>query len=341
MLDGSFRAIKAVVVTFMSVVSPIKEGYGEESCTEVAPASKSSCSKAPIIEEGYANWSVRSGMWFPTGCVRSKISSGIYKTEVTTNGWCLVPISFPSDTLLRLPGTPIDLILDEIKKFWERRNIFEACGFIHKRGILLYGPAGAGKTSIIKILCNDIVDREGIVLSITSASLAEEVLHIIRQIEPERPILTIWEDIETFMGNERSESTRSLLSLLDGETQVNHIVNLATTNKPEMLEDRIARRPGRFDLVIGLNPPVLEAREEYLRSILHGTVSGQQIRLMAEKTEGLGLAHLRELIASSHCLGNDLDKTLDRLRGNIKEVFKVKNNSNSPTLGFTTHFSKD
>ena len=158
-----------------------------------------------------------------------------------------------------------------------------------------------------------------------------------RQTPPRRPILTIIEDIETFMGpSDESSSARALLALLDGETQVDHIVHLATTNKPEQLEDRIVKRPGRFDLVVGLNHPVAEARKAYLHNLLKDHVSVEELDAMVEETEGLGLAHLRELVVASYCLGMDRKETLARLRTNFKKNLKMKKTGEQ--LGFTVNF---
>jgi len=305
--------------------------------TEIA-ANQSSGAVAGDEDNEYYHWSLRNGLYRPVGKTQDGVPSGIYEVANDNQGWYLSKVKFPSDTLLRLPGMPIDLILDQIKVFWQREELFKQTGLLHKRGILMYGPAGAGKTSIIRLLCDDIVRRDGIVIMVTNCRLTENALGGIRQIEPRRPILTIIEDIETFMGNsDESSSARALLALLDGETQVDHIVHLATTNKPEQLEDRIVKRPGRFDLVVRLDYPVAEARKMYLHSILKDHVSETELNNMVDETEGLGLAHLRELIVASYCLGLGHKETLARLKSGFRDPLKLKK---SGGLGFSMNFSE-
>ena len=288
-------------------------------------------------DQAYYHWSKRNGVYRPVGHTQDKVPAGIYEIDNDNGGWFLSKVKFPSDALLRLPGMPIDFILNQIDAFWKREELFKQTGLLHKRGILMYGPAGCGKTSIIRLLCDDIVKRDGIVIMVTNCRLAETALGGIRQIETRRPILTIIEDIETFMGaSDESSSARALLALLDGETQVDHIVHLATTNKPEQLEDRIVKRPGRFDLVVGLNHPVAEARKAYLHNLLKDHVSVEELDAMVEETEGLGLAHLRELVVASYCLGMDRKETLARLRTNFKKNLKMKKTGEQ--LGFTVNF---
>lgn len=304
---------------------------------EVASPTTSNKNEDVEEEQAYYHWSKRNGLYRPVGKTQDQIPAGIYEIDNDNAGWYLSRVKFPSDNLLRLPGMPIDFILGQIKTFWEREHLFQQTGLLHKRGILMYGPAGCGKTSIIKLLCEDIVSRDGIVVLVTNCRLAETALGGIRQIEPRRPILTIIEDIETFMGSgDESQSARALLALLDGETQVDHIVHLATTNKPDQLEDRIVKRPGRFDLVVGLNHPVAEAREAYLTNLLHDHVTKQEMTEMVEETEGLGLAHLRELVVASYCLGLSRKETLARLKSSFKKRLTVKRSSE--TLGFTVNF---
>lgn len=316
-----------------------RSDYDDDS-PEVAQPTSSKPSSEDDEEQAYYHWSKRNGLYRPVGKTQQNVPAGIYEIDNDNAGWYLSKVKFPADTLLRLPGMPIDYILGQIKTFWEREELFKQTGLLHKRGILMYGPAGCGKTSIIRLLCDDIVSRDGIVIMVTNCRLTETALGGIRQIEPRRPILTIIEDIETFMGgSDESSSARALLALLDGETQVDHIVHLATTNKPDQLEDRIVKRPGRFDLVVGLNHPVADARRAYLENLLHEHVTKEDMDNMVEETEGLGLAHLRELVVASYCLGLDRKETLARLKNNFAKRLKVKTNNES--LGFTVNFPTD
>jgi hypothetical protein len=325
-----------------NLASSRKRSYDEPESASSAPrAIEGQSSAEDEGDQAYFHWSKRNGLYRPTGHTQDTVPAGIYEIDNDNGGWFLSKVKFPSDTLLRLPGMPIEFILDQIDTFWKREELFKQTGLLHKRGILMYGPAGCGKTSIIRLLCDDVVRRDGIVIMVTNCRLAETALGGIRQIEPRRPILTIIEDIETFMGqSDESSSARALLALLDGETQVDHIVHLATTNKPEQLEDRIVKRPGRFDLVVGLNHPVADARKAYLHNLLHEHVTEAELQEMVDETEGLGLAHLRELVVANYCLGLDRKETLKRLKSNFKKTLKVKKGAQE-NMGFTTKFPEE
>ena len=57
---------------------------------------------------------------------------------------------------------------------------------------------------------------------------------------------------------------------------------------------------------------------------------------MTDETEGLGLAHLRELVVASYCLGLDRKETLARLKTNFKDKLKIKDKKVG--MGFTVNF---
>lgn len=290
----------------------------------------------------YVAWFSEKGTYRPAGETIPSVPAGIYSIKVDSNGWFLEPTNFNSDELLNLPGLPIEFILGQIDTFWKKAERFKKIGLLHKRGILLYGAAGCGKTSIIKLLCNNIVAHNGIVLLIQETELASTALQGIRQIEPDRPLLTIIEDIDVYMDDEMGK--RGLLTFLDGETQVNHIVHLATTNYPDRLDETITKRPGRFDVVIELKQPVREAREAYLKSLLGDEITSEQLEKLVDATAGLGLSHLRELVSATHCLDLDLTDTLDRLKGNIRAKLKAPKVGGEEglgySIGFGTHNSK-
>jgi len=270
--------------------------------------------------------------------IEKSLPSGVYRF-VKLNG---VPhffkIDFPSDDAVSLPGLPSDYILNQIKDFWATADEFKKFGLIHKRGILMYGPPGCGKTSIIRLLCDQVLKLGGIAFCIDSFESAGEFARVFRSAEPDRPILMIEEDVENvFSGNSAAEEIKAALSFLDGQDQVNNIVHIATTNNPEQMADKFIKRPGRYDLVIGVFSPTAETREAYLRHVAKGQLPEEKIKEIVEKTEGLGLAYLRELLATNLCLGIPLDETLKRIRDNFKSK-KLSNKQMEQSMGFEIGF---
>src|SRR5205814_9509954 len=102
----------------------------------------------------------------------------------------------------------------------------------HRRGYVLYGPHGCGKSSIVRQVSEDVVQRDGVVRLCGAPAVLTRGLVVLRRIEPLRPVVCVLEDIDAIVAAHGDEE---LLSLLDGESQVDHVLNVATTNYPEQL----------------------------------------------------------------------------------------------------------
>ena len=97
-----------------------------------------------------------------------------------------------------------------------------------------------------------------------------------------------------------------MLSLLDGESQVDHVLNVATTNYPEQLDRR-------FDRVVRIDAADEHTRRSYLVTKLPGADAAELERWVVA-TEGLSLAALAEAVISVRCLGNGFEETIALLR---------------------------
>jgi len=222
-------------------------------------------------------------------------------------------INLKSEDLVKAPGTKSDNIIKGIKTFWKRRALFEKYNFPYKRGVLMYGPPGCGKTSTISLLCQEVIAINGICLKFMKTKLLSSGLELIREQQEEVPILVIMEDLDQLLGyNNLSE----LLNMLDGvSSPIQNIIYLATTNNPEELHENIRNRPSRFDKRIFFGPPEATLRKHYLQSLL-GKDKDIPIDVdhWVKETEGLSFAHLKELFVSNILFGNDFKKTLDELK---------------------------
>jgi hypothetical protein len=153
----------------------------------------------------------------PPGCYRAQFAPelGVFLQQT--------PLS--TDTLMTLPDSKAASIVDELRHFATLRPEFEARGLLYKRGILLWGPPGSGKTSTLHLLMRLIVDNgEGVALLLDHPELADQALHLVRKIEPQRQIIGILEDLDGLIG---SYGVERYLSLLDGESQVDNVVYVA------------------------------------------------------------------------------------------------------------------
>lgn len=213
-----------------------------------------------------------------------------------------------SDKIMRFKGGMTDHILKEIDDFWKKEQKFIDNGFLHRRGYLLYGSQGTGKSSIVWQVAQDVIQRGGVVFVCDNPKFFAEGLKIFRNVEPGRPIVCVFEDIDAII---RKYGEPDILSLLDGDNQVDRVLNIATTNYPEMLDKRIVNRPRRFDRIHKILSPDDSVRIAFLKEKLP---KEQDLKLWIKKTKGLSFAALAESLISVLCLGNELDDTVKILR---------------------------
>lgn len=289
---------------------------------------------ASVVGQGTVScWEDHGGqIFFPSGKTIEVLPTGQYQIQEHPNrGLFLDKMTTNLDELLVLPDTNCDKVLKGIEDFWNREEYFRKHGFLWKRGIMLWGPPGSGKTSLLQLLSRDIIKRGGITVYVTRPHFATSMFPLIRKIEPVRPIVVILEDIDAMV---RVHGESDLLSLLDGEVQIDNVVYIATTNYPELLDKRLINRPSRFDEVVKIGMPSDRARGIYLiakNPRLKGNT--EELQKWVNSTKNFSVAHLRELIVAVECLGRDLDDTIKRLR-KMNDI-KISSEDRDAPIGFT------
>lgn len=286
----------------------------------------------------YSQWAVHKGNKFsPTTETVKGVPPGFYEVGLDSNiGYYLQKKHVNTDELYQLPSEELTDIIEDIQKFWQRADRYKAYGFLHKRGILLYGDPGMGKSGIIQLITKHLVENmQGIVINLTNGDQIEwygELITSFRQIEPNRPIIVILEDIDGIAG-EGNWSTSMLLNILDGVKQIDNVVYIATTNYPEKLEERITNRPSRFDRRYEVEPPNAEVRLAYFKNKLsEEDLKSIDLGEWVKATDGMSLAHLRELVISVVAMGNTFENTINRLNGLKKKP--VTKNRRGSKVGF-------
>lgn len=276
-----------------------------------APPSKHSTKEA--VSTSYCQWSVLpNDAFLPSGPKVPTLEAGVYNVGSTEAGPVFIKTRLITDSLVELDDSANEQVLASMKKFWESKHEYTKRSIIYKRGILLEGPAGSGKTSTVNLLTNTLVSMGGIVLICGHPGIMATALDALRRIEPDRNLIVIYEDIDELI---RQFNEHGLLSLLDGESQVDNVVHIATTNFPEVLGARICNRPSRFDERITVGMPTERARNTYLHHVLREeTITEIEIQKWVADTADFSVAHLRELAVAVFCLKQDYDTVLGRLK---------------------------
>lgn len=293
----------------------------------------------------YTQWLQRAdNIFLPTDNSKTvgRVIAGVYDIRYNQDmGYYLLKKNLSLDELIEMPSPEGDKVIAGIQTFWERKAKFKQYGFAYKRGVLLYGIPGGGKTSLINLLCKKLIeDMDGVIFTLTSADdltrYTSFMPEMYRVIEPERPIITIIEDLDGLCQDKETES--KLLNVLDGIEQLENVVYLATTNYTERLSERMTNRPNRFDIRIEVKSPNAECRRLYFeKKLKKQDLKAIDMDEWVARTEGMTMAHLGEVIKSVIILGNTFDDTIERLTG-MKTTPNSRNYNKEfqAALGFTS-----
>ena len=257
-----------------------------------------------------------------------KVPAGIYEIvwNRTLSQHTIKKQPFKTDELYQLPSYEIQDILKDIQNFWDRRDKYREYNFVHKRGILMYGEPGCGKSGIIQLISKQLIENDGIILNVKDGEDVEYFIDFIatfRKIEKTRPLIVLLEDIDSIAG-ENSHSTSRLLNILDGVKQIEDVVYIATTNYPEKLQERITNRPSRFDRRYKVELPNDEIRRAYiLHKLTEEDLKNIDIDIWVDRTEGMSLSHLKEVIISTIVMGRDYEDVMENLEG-LKKAPSIK-----------------
>jgi cell division protease FtsH len=181
------------------------------------------------------------------------------------------------------------------------REALQAAGQHLKRGLLLYGPPGAGKTHTTRYVVQQLVGTTVLLLSGQALHFIGMVSTLARELQPSAVVL---EDVDLVAedrgyGPGPSPVLFTLLDAMDGAAADADLLFLLTTNRADLLEPALAARPGRVDVAIEIELPAAGARrrlfEVYSRS-LPLVLTGAEIDEVVERTAGVTASFVKELL---------------------------------------------
>jgi transitional endoplasmic reticulum ATPase len=203
-------------------------------------------------------------------------------------------------------GDSLQTIRDVIELPMKRMDLFRVYDVPPHKGILLTGPPGCGKTMIAKAIANEvnahfIAVNGPEILSMWVGGSEANLRGIFSEAGKYAPSIILFDEIDSIakkrtgspMGVHDDKLVNQLLTLLDGFETNENVKVLATTNRPEMLDEAILR-PGRFDYIITINKPDLQGCKEILGIYTKKKPldKGFDLDLFAEKLVGLSGAEI-------------------------------------------------
>ncbi|THV02702.1 P-loop containing nucleoside triphosphate hydrolase protein [Dendrothele bispora CBS 962.96] len=206
----------------------------------------------------------------------------------------------------------------DVENFFSSEEEYKKLGVTWKRGIILLGPPGNGKTESIKVLLKDSVLRKknyrGLYVKTFTThgprgmSPQYGVQTIFSHARRHAPCVLVLEDLDAMLTN----AVKSVfLNELDGLATNHGILTIATSNYPEKIDKAIINRPSRFDVKYTYELPTMDERKQFaeiwskkvISAIvpLEGnflSVQSNLVNVATEQTEGFSYAYLKELFVS-------------------------------------------
>jgi AAA+ superfamily predicted ATPase len=206
-----------------------------------------------------------------------------------------------------LPSGVLDRIDRHAIAFSEHAEKLVASGRPIKRGLLLYGAPGTGKTLTVMYLAGRMQGRTVLLTTGRGLGMITAVTQMARILAPSTVVV---EDVDLIAqergmpGVQTQPLLFELLNEMDGLRDDLDILFILTTNRPDILEPALAARPGRVDLAVPLPLPDADARRRLFNLYARGLrFEVTNLDSLIARTEGASPAYIKELLRKAAVFG--------------------------------------
>ncbi|MBD3247129.1 CDC48 family AAA ATPase [Candidatus Pacearchaeota archaeon] len=222
---------------------------------------------------------------------------------------------------------------------------FKRMGIRPSRGILLYGPPGTGKTLLAKAVAkeseaNFIQVKGPELLSKWVGESEEGIRKVFERARQVAPCIVFFDELDALAGKRGQETgtkvtervLNQLLAEMDGLEDLNDVVVIGATNRPDMVDPGLLR-PGRFDKILLVNAPKEKERIKIFEVHTKNMPLAKDVNLkaLAKKTEGYtgadiegivreaGMIALRKDITSNKVTKKNFDDAVNKIKPSVTE----------------------
>lgn len=240
---------------------------------------------------------------------------------------------------LFLPNKLKEDIVFSIEGFLNSKELYDKKDIPWKKGILLYGDPGNGKSTLIRTIISNY-DLKPVTVRTSPQTDDNTITEAFLYAQEQGPSLLFFEDLDSLLGDMGGISLSHFLNLMDGVSSKEGILVMATANDLDKLNEAILDRPSRFDRKFYVPLPDKDMAKKYLKKWYGDTIKPATISKIAGKSveNNFSYAYLKELYITSayYALAAgredpilaDINKALEQLlydKENAEDGFKTKN----------------
>ncbi len=201
---------------------------------------------------------------------------------------------------------------------------FRRLGIRPAKGFLLYGPPGTGKTLLAKATAkeseaNFIATKSSDLLSKWYGESEQQIARLFARARQVAPTIIFIDELDSLvpargggMGEPQvtERVVNTILAEMDGLEELNNVVLIGATNRPNLIDPALLR-PGRFDELVYVGPPDTAGRRRILAIHTKAMPLAKDVDLesLAQRTERFTGADLEDLVrrAGLTALRRDLE----------------------------------
>lgn len=197
-------------------------------------------------------------------------------------------------------------LIEDVQGFFDNQSLYKKFSVPWKRGVILHGVPGNGKTVSIKALMNALAERADEIPSLYVKSFETNcnteqysIRSIFTMARSMAPCLLIFEDLDSLV----NDDIRSyFLNEVDGLESNDGILMIGSTNHLDKLDPAISKRPSRFDRKYHFKLPSEQERRGYAMYWRNKLLKNETVEfpedvadVIAQFTEGFSFAYMKEL----------------------------------------------
>lgn len=270
----------------------------------------------------------------------------------------------PKENLVFDEESTIVEVMNDIRTFFKKETkvTYDRIEIPYKRGIILHGTPGNGKSTAIREIIRTVEGVSKVVVKVGHRAITRTLASLMQALDGQ-PAIIIIEDIDSMItDHNRSE----FLNILDGVEVKSGIFFIGTTNYPDKIDPAFMNRSGRFDRTYEIGNPSEKMRRNFFKSRKVGDLLAEYkvfkdgnkpdsdkgvIDLFVNYSDNLPMASLKEILTSASYIlaGNpdvSVEESLERthavITNNRTEHEEAHNKFKNSRKGLTaSRFSDD